>query len=79
MVSNNKGFFNIADYLMPAGKTKASHLRGFTFPIEFCIIQNTKHWSNEEETLKLIDTIINPYFFSIKKRKHIHISYTYLY
>lgn len=44
-----------------AGKTKASLPRGFTFPASFCLTQNPKHWSNEEETIKLIDQIINPY------------------
>ena len=51
-----------------AGKTKASQPRGFSFPKEFCISQNTKHWSNEQETLKLIDTIIKPYIAQEKKR-----------
>lgn len=44
-----------------AGKTKASQPRGFVFPKKFCISQNTKHWSNEEETHKLIDSVIMPY------------------
>lgn len=42
------------------GKTKASQPRGFQFPKSFCVSQNPKHWSNEEETVKLIDDIINP-------------------
>lgn len=44
-----------------SGKTKASQPRGFVFPKGFSISQNPKHWSNEEETLKLIDEVINPY------------------
>ena len=43
------------------GKTKASQPRGITFPAGFCVTQNPKHWSNEEETIKLIDSIIIPY------------------
>ncbi|KAL9954832.1 hypothetical protein ACROYT_G042413 [Oculina patagonica] len=43
------------------GKTKASLPRNFVFPKGFCLTQNPKHYSNEEETLKLIDSIINPY------------------
>ncbi len=50
-----------------AGKTKASHPRGFSFPKGFVISQNTKHWSNEEETLKLIDAVIKPYIDKEKK------------
>ena len=46
-----------------SGKTKASLPRGFSFPPGFCVTQNTKHWSNEEETLKLIKEIINPMLF----------------
>ena len=41
------------------GKTKASLPRNFVFPKGFCLTQNPKHYSNEEETLKLIDSIIN--------------------
>ena len=43
------------------GKTQRSHPRGFQFPSGFSISQNPQHWSNEEETLKLIDQVINPY------------------
>ena len=42
------------------GKTTASQPRGFQFPNEFSLSQNPKHWSNEQETLKLIDEVINP-------------------
>ena len=48
------------------GKTKASLPRGFKFPDGFCLTQNPKHWSNEKETLKLIDEVINPYV--VRKR-----------
>ena len=44
-----------------SGKTKACQPRDFRFPAGFSITQNPKHWSNEVETLKLIDEIIVPY------------------
>ena len=43
-----------------SSKTKASQPRDLKFPSEFCVTQNPKHWSNEIETLKLIDKIISP-------------------
>ena len=48
------------------GKTQKSQPRGFSFPPGFIVSQNPKHWSNEQETLKLIEEIINPYL--VKKR-----------
>ena len=44
-----------------SGKTKASQPRDFSFLKGFSVTQNPKHWSNEVETLKLIDEIIVPY------------------
>lgn len=44
-----------------SGKTTASQPCGVTFPRGFSVTQNPKHWSNEQETLKLIDEIIKPY------------------
>lgn len=35
-----------------SGKTKASLPCGFRFPPGFCVTQNPKHWSNEEETIR---------------------------
>ena len=35
------------------------------------ISQNTRHWSNEEETIKLIDYVINP--FVVKKREELQL------
>ena len=32
------------------GKTTVSQPRGFQFPKGFCLSQNPKHWSNEQET-----------------------------
>ncbi len=54
-----------------AGKKTACHPRGVSFPSGFCISQNPKHWSNEEETLKLIDQIIHPYL--VKKRSEMNL------
>ena len=34
-----------------AGKTKACHPRNIT---GFCVTQNPSHWSNEDETIRLI-------------------------
>ena len=49
-----------------AGKTKQSQPRGFVFPKGFSVTQNQ---SNELETLKLIDEVINPYV--VNKRKEL--------
>ena len=56
------------------GKTTASQPRGFRFPKEFCLSQNPKHWSNEQETLKLIDEVINPYV--VRKRVELKLAET---
>ena len=55
-------------------KAKASLPRNFIFPKEFCLTQNPKHYSNKEETLKLIDSVINPYL--IQTRQHLKLSPT---
>ena len=47
------------------GKTVASLPRGFKFPTSFSLSQNPNHWSNEQETMKLVDEVINPY--AVKK------------
>ena len=52
-----------------SGKTKASQPRDFKFPSGFCVTQNPKHWSNEIESLKLINEIISPYV--TKKREEL--------
>ncbi len=57
-----------------SGKTVASQPRGFRFPKGFCVSQNPKHWSNEQETMKLIEDIINPYI--IKKRAELNLPET---
>ena len=43
------------------GKTTASQPRNFQFPKGFFVSQNPKHYSNETETLSLIDKVIKPY------------------
>lgn len=50
------------------GKTNRSQPRGFVFPKGFCVSQNPKHWSNEEETLKLVNEIINPYIIQTREK-----------
>ena len=49
------------------GKTDRCHPRDFRFP---CISHNAKHWSNEEETIRLMDTIIVPYI--VEKRSQLN-------
>ena len=39
-----------------------------------CLSQNPKHWSNEAETIKLIDQVIYPY--TVKKRAELHLPET---
>ena len=39
----------------------ACHSHGVRFPAGFLVSQNVKHWSNEEESLKIIDTVIHLY------------------
>ena len=52
-----------------SGKTKASQPHDFKIPSGFCVTQNPKHWSNEIESLKLIEEIISPYV--TKKREEL--------
>ena len=42
--------------------------RNFVFPKGFYLTQNPKHYSNEEETLKLIDSIIIPYLVQTRQQ-----------
>lgn len=46
----------------------------FSISFRFCISHNEKHWSNEEETIKLIDTIIVPYI--VKQRSELNLPTT---
>ena len=43
------------------GKTKASLPHGFEFPKDFVLTQNPKHWSNEQETIKVLKEVIDSY------------------
>lgn len=56
------------------GKTDRCHPKNVQFPSGFCISHNEKHRSNEEETIKLIDTIIVPYI--VKKRSELNLPAT---
>ena len=57
------------------GKTKQSQPHGFAFPKGFSITQNSKHWSNEIEIVKLIDEVINPCV--VNKRKELKLTPTH--
>ena len=56
------------------GKTDRCHPKDFRFPPGFCVSHNAKHWSNEEETIKLIDTVIVPYI--VRKRSQLNLPKT---
>lgn len=64
----------LALQIIYGGKTERSHPRGFQFPPGFSVSQNPQHWSNEEETMKLIDKVINPYIVS--KRSELQLPVT---
>ena len=49
-----------------SGKTNASQRHDFKFTKGFCITQNSQHWSNETETIKVLEEIITPYVCSPK-------------
>ena len=57
--------------LIYQGETKASQPRGFDFPRGFAVTQNPKHYSNELETLDLLENIIQPYV--ALKRKELNL------
>ena len=56
------------------GKTDRCHPKDVRFPSGFCISHNEKHWSNEEETIKLIDMVIVPYI--VRKRSELNLPAT---
>lgn len=56
------------------GKTKESQPGSFDFPRGFVVTQNPKHYSNELETLNLLDNIIQPYV--VLKRKELNLPAT---
>ena len=52
--------------LIYTGKTKRS-LPTAKFPSGFCLSFNPTHWSNEKETLLLLDKVIKPYIEEVKE------------
>ena len=69
VISLNGDFLSMQ--IIYQGKTKASQPRGFDFPRGFAVTQNPKHYSNELETLNLIEKIIQPYV--AMKRKELNL------
>ena len=59
-----------------AGKTPKSQSHGLKFPTGFLVTQNPKHWSNEEETINLINNIINPYAVKKCQKLKLHVPVT---
>ncbi|PFX11655.1 hypothetical protein AWC38_SpisGene24528 [Stylophora pistillata] len=53
--------------LIYQGKTARS-LPATNFPEEFCLSCNEKHWSNEKETLRLINDVLHPYIQRTKAK-----------
>ena len=56
------------------GKTLRSQPVGFEFADGFAVSQNEKHYSNEAETLSLIDKVIKP--FVERKKKELKLPLT---
>ena len=54
--------------LIYTGKTQRS-LPNVTFPDGFCLAYNQKHWSNETETIRLIEDVLAPYIEKVKEEK----------
>ena len=54
--------------LIYTGKTKRS-LPSVKFPCGFSLSYNPKHWSNESETLRLIDEVLVPHIEKVKNEK----------
>ena len=50
------------------GKAERS-LPNFDFPRGFCLSFNEKHWSNETETIRLINDVLLPYIEKVKAEK----------
>ena len=48
-------------------KTSRSQPVGFKFPNGFAVSQHEKHYSNEAETLSMMDKVIKPFFGRKKK------------
>ena len=52
--------------LIYTGKT-ASSLPSVEFPNGFCLSYNPKHWSNEDETINLLESVVDPCFCQVRK------------
>ena len=37
------------------------------FPSGFCLSYNPKHWSNEDETINLLESVVDPYFCQVRE------------
>ena len=52
--------------LIYTGKTARS-LPSVEFPNGFCLSYNPKHWSNEDETINLLESVVDPYFCQVSE------------
>ena len=52
--------------LIYTGKTARS-LPSVEFPNGFCLSYNLKHWSNEDETINLFESVVDPYFCQVRE------------
>ena len=52
--------------LIYTGKTARS-LPSVEFPNGFCLSYNPKHWSNEYETINLLNSVVDPYFCQVRE------------
>ena len=52
--------------LIYTGKTARS-LPSVEFPNGFCSSYNPKYWSNEDETISLLESVVNPYFCQVRE------------
>ena len=52
--------------LIYTGKTARS-LPSVEFPNGFCLSYNPKHWSNEDETINLLESVVDPYFCQVRE------------
>ena len=52
--------------LIYTGKT-AHSLPSVEFPDGFCLSYNPKHWSNEDGTINLLESVVDPYFCQVRE------------
>ena len=52
--------------LIYTGKTARS-LPSVEFPNRFCLSYNPKQWSNEDETINLLESVVDPYFCQVRE------------